>query len=265
VSVGATPIRALLIEDNPGDARLIREMLRDADAAAPPNGVGVTRRARRMLRARRGLAMQKADVWAVIHAERKALADDLRSLSAAQWATPSLCGGWTVRDALAHMTATARMTPPRFFGKMLMSGFSFEKVQSAGIAENKGASPAETLARFTAEVGSSMHPPGPNDSWLGETLVHAEDVRRPLGIPHAYPTDAAVQVANFYKGSNLLIGAKSRIAGMRLVATDTDWQHGDGLQVSGPIMSLVMVMTGRAAALDGLTGDGVTTLAGRCR
>ena len=26
----AAPIRALLIEDNPGDARLIREMLRDA-------------------------------------------------------------------------------------------------------------------------------------------------------------------------------------------------------------------------------------------
>jgi len=30
VSGLGTPIRALLIEDNPGDARLIREMLRDA-------------------------------------------------------------------------------------------------------------------------------------------------------------------------------------------------------------------------------------------
>jgi uncharacterized protein (TIGR03083 family) len=209
--------------------------------------------------------MLKADVWAVIHSERKALADDLVQLSAAQWATPSLCSDWTVRDVLAHMAATARMTPPQFFGKMLMSGFSFSKMQSAGIAAEKGASPAETLARFAAEVNSSKHPPGPNDSWLGETLVHSEDIRRPLGIAHAYPTGAAVQVANFYKGSNLLIGAKTRIAGLTLRATDTDWQHGEGPEVSGPIMALVMAMTGRGAALDGLSGDGVRTLGTRCR
>jgi uncharacterized protein (TIGR03083 family) len=209
--------------------------------------------------------MLSADVWTVIHSERKALSDDLAQLSAAQWATPSLCGGWTVRDVLAHMTATARMTPPKFFGKMLMSGFSFDKIQSAGIAAEQGSSPAETLARFAAEVNSSKHPPGPNDSWLGETLVHAEDIRRPLGIAHAYPVDAAAQVANFYQGSNLLIGAKSRIAGLKLRATDAHWQHGEGAEVSGPIMALVMAMTGRGAELDQLSGAGVATLRTRCR
>src|SRR5258708_36814110 len=66
---------------------------------------------------------------------------------------------------------------------------------------------------------TSRHPPGPNDSWLGETLAHSEDIRRPLGIAHGYPTDAAVQGANFYKGSNLLIGFKTRIAGLMLRAT----------------------------------------------
>src|SRR6185503_12856777 len=106
-------------------------------------------------------AMEKADVWGVIHSERKALVDDLGRLSAAQWDTLSLCGDWTVRDALAHMTATAKMTPLLFIGKMVMSGFSFDKVQSAGIAAERGASPAETLARFAAEVNSSKHPPGP--------------------------------------------------------------------------------------------------------
>jgi uncharacterized protein (TIGR03083 family) len=209
--------------------------------------------------------MLKGDVWDTIHAERQALADDLATLTAAQWATPSLCAGWTVSDVLAHMTATAKMTPPQFFGKLVTSGFSFTKLQSRDIAAETGASAAETLARFAAEVNSSKHPPGPNDSWLGETLVHSEDIRRPLGIAHAYPTDAAVQVANFYKGSNLLIGAKTRIDGLTLRATDTDWRHGEGPEVSGPMMSLVVAMTGRKAALDDLSGDGVPVLARRCR
>lgn len=53
--------------------------------------------------------------WPVIHAEREALADDLAALTDEQWAMPSLCGDWTVRQVLAHMTATARMTPVKFF------------------------------------------------------------------------------------------------------------------------------------------------------
>src|SRR6202022_488106 len=52
-----------------------------------------------------------------------------------QWATRSLCPDWTVRDVLAHMTATAKMTPPRFFGKLLSSGFNFKKLQATDIAE----------------------------------------------------------------------------------------------------------------------------------
>ena len=53
--------------------------------------------------------------------------------------------------------------------------------------------------------------------------MHSEDIRRALGIQHEYPTDAVVTVADFYKGSNLLIGSKSRIAGLTLRATDADW------------------------------------------
>ena len=60
--------------------------------------------------------------WPTIHAERKALAADLESLSDQQWNTPSLCEGWTVRDVLAHMTSAAVMTPPKFFAKLAGSG-----------------------------------------------------------------------------------------------------------------------------------------------
>jgi uncharacterized protein (TIGR03083 family) len=203
------------------------------------------------------------DVWPVIHDERKALVADLKGRSGEAWATHSLCGDWTVRDVLAHMTSTASLTPPAFFAKMIASGFSFEKVQASGVAANRGSSPADTMARFEAVVDSVKHPPGPVDSWLGETIVHAEDIRRPLKIEHHYPTDAVVRVADFYQGSNLLIGSKRRIEGLTLRATDADWSHGTGPEVSGPILSLVMAMTGRKEPLDDLTGDGVATLRSR--
>ena len=59
------------------------------------------------------------------------------------------------------------------------------------------------------------------------------------------------------------IGAKDRIKGLRLTATDADWSTGEGPEVSGPVLSLAMAMTGRSAALAELTGEGVEVLRSR--
>jgi len=140
--------------------------------------------------------------------------------------------------------------------------FSFGKVQAKGIAAAIGGSPADTLARFEAVSGSTGRPPGPVDTLLGETLVHAEDIRRPLGLAHQYPMEALVQAANFFKGSNLIIGTKRRIAGLSLRATDTQWSSGTGPEVTGTMLDLLMAMTGRTAAAS-LAGDGAETLRSR--
>ncbi len=200
------------------------------------------------------------DIWAVIHAERKALASELGSLDADRWSTQSLCVEWTVRDVVAHMTATAKITPAAFFPKLASSGFKFTRMQARNVAAEIGDSPAETLARFEAVMNSKAHPPGPLDTMLGEVIVHSEDIRRPLGIRHDYPSDALVQAASFFKGSNLIIGTKRRIAGLTLSATDADWSSGSGPEVTGPILALVVAMTGRKAAADELSGEGVATL-----
>jgi uncharacterized protein (TIGR03083 family) len=203
------------------------------------------------------------DMWSVIAAERGALADDLAPLDENAWDTSSLCDKWTVRDAVAHMVATAEMTPPKFVGKMIASGFDFQKMTAKDIAARRGSAPAETLQHLRDVRGRRTSPPGPQASWLGETIVHAEDVRRPLGLRRVYPSDAVVAVADFYQGSNVLIGAKKRIEGVTLRATDADWSHGTGPGVEGPILSLVLAMTGRKTALDDLAGEGVATLRGR--
>lgn len=203
------------------------------------------------------------DTWTTVAAERGALAEDLDELSEQQWQTPSLCRGWTVRETLAHLTSTAAMTPPKFFAGFIGSGFDFAKFTRRGIERNLGESPAQTLERFRAQQHSTSSPPGPRLSWLGEVIVHAEDIRRPLGIEHSYDQDAVRSVIDFYKGSNALIGTRKRLDGLALRATDTDWEHGSGAPVEGPLLSLLLASTGRAVACDDLTGEGVQTLRSR--
>jgi uncharacterized protein (TIGR03083 family) len=207
--------------------------------------------------------MEKSEIWPTIHTERAALAADLESLNEPGWDTPSLCEGWSVRDVLAHMTGTAKISPGSFFGKIITNGFSLKKLQQHDIAELRGGTPGDTLANFKAELNSSKHPPGPTDTWLGEVIVHSEDIRRPLGIKHEYPAEALTRVADFYKGSNLVIGTKKRIEGLHLKATDVEWSYGDGPEVSGPMAALVVAMAGRKEAIADLSGEGVTTLTSR--
>jgi len=208
-----------------------------------------------------------SDVWTTISAERGALAGDLADLTPAQWDTPSLCGGWTVRDVVAHLSATASLNPALFILGMARARFNFDRFANDRIARHRGADPVATLAEFRGLQNSTSAPPGPTTSWLGEVVVHGADIRRPLGIPHTYARGAVRQVIDFYKGSNLLIGSKNRISGLALYATDHDWRHGQGERdawVEGPLLSLLLAMTGRAAACDDLIGPGVATLRSRC-
>lgn len=204
-----------------------------------------------------------ADMWEIVRPEREALAADLEAIDEAAWATPSLCPGWTVRDVVAHVTALARMTPVKFFSKLLASGFNPSRVQARDIALEKGGTVADTLAGFRRITANESGLPGQAKTLVGETLVHAEDIRRPLGIAHQYPLDALAAVADLYKGSNLIAGTKRRIAGLALQATDIPWSTGAGPVVSGPMLSLLMVMAGRATVLVDLQGAGIQILGTR--
>ena len=204
------------------------------------------------------------DIWRTVAAERGSLADDLADLSAQQWQTPSLCEGWTVLEVLAHQTGTASMNAPRFLLRWAAAGFSIPRYADREIRRHLGDSPRATLKEFRDRQHSTSCPPGPKVTWLGEVIVHSEDIRRPLGIRHAYPPEAVRKVLDFYAGTDLVLGVKSRIKELRLKATDDDWSHGEGPLVEGRLIDLLMAATGRGVACESLTGDGVSTLRLRC-
>ena len=51
------------------------------------------------------------DVPTILRTERLALVELLSTFGPEQWATPSLCGGWTVQDVAAHLAWTPAMPP----------------------------------------------------------------------------------------------------------------------------------------------------------
>jgi uncharacterized protein (TIGR03083 family) len=193
--------------------------------------------------------MTKTEVWRHIHDERSALADTLSSLTADQWAAPSWCAGWSVQLTAGHVLATA--------------GFRFDVFTDRGARKLGTLEPDELVRRLRARTSTTNHPPAPVVAMLGEVVAHGEDIRRPLGLRHR-PSDAAlVAVADSWKRTNLLIGSKRRIAGLRLQASDLAWSHGDGPEVIGPMLSLVMAMVGRKAAQADLSGEGLAVLTAR--
>ncbi|NYV74557.1 maleylpyruvate isomerase family mycothiol-dependent enzyme [Streptomyces sp. UH6] len=202
--------------------------------------------------------------WPAIHAERAALAADLADLAEERWATPSLCAGLTVREVLAHLTAGASLNAVRWLAGVVRCRFDFDRQVSMRLAEQLGATPAATLDRFRRIVPSTTKPPLPAVAMLGETVVHGEDIRRPLGVRHDHPIETLTRVAEYYAGSDLVVPAKGRIAGLRLVADDGPFRAGTGPVVSGPTLALTMAMTGRAVHCGDLRGKGVDLLRSRC-
>jgi uncharacterized protein (TIGR03083 family) len=205
----------------------------------------------------------RAVLSAAVRAERAALADDLAGLDDAAWATPSLCGRWTVEDVVAHLTAAAHMTPVRWLASIVGARFDADVHNARRLAEHRGATPAGTLAGFRAAVDRIIAPSGDTAAWLGEVVVHAQDVRLPLGIATTPSVEAVTAVAEFYVRRDFAVHSASAARGLRLEATDGPFAAGAGPEVRGTTLALVMAMAGRPAYLDDLAGPGVGTLRDR--
>ncbi|MGW2665242.1 maleylpyruvate isomerase family mycothiol-dependent enzyme [Nocardia tengchongensis] len=208
-------------------------------------------------------AASRDELWGLVHAERAALADDLAGLSAAQWAQRSLCGDWSVEEVVAHLTAGASTGRFRWLISVLSNRFDFGKHNDRQLAAHRGSNPAETLERFRAVIGSTVAPSGHTAAWLGEVIVHGQDIRQPLGLPRKPSIEAVTEVARFFASRDFTVPSRKSIEGLRLEATDGPFASGDGPVVTGPTIALTMAMAGRTTYCDELTGAGLPILRGR--
>lgn len=198
----------------------------------------------------------------MVHAERAALIADLERLDDGAWQAASLCDGWSVHDVVAHLVDVAMTTRVGFLLDMARAGFDFDRQNARGVARARGASPHETLERLRRAASRTSTPPAPLDTRLVEEVVHGEDIRRPLGLPRAYAPEAVVRsLRQQARISRSFGGAKELLTQVRITATDTDLAIGDGPEVSGTALALLLAISGRRVALAELDGPGLPALA----
>ena len=199
------------------------------------------------------------DPWAVIAAERRSLAGLLDTLTPEQWATPSLCGAWSVKEVAVHLTSGPTTSAATFAKAMLRGRGSFDRANELLVRWRSGAEPA-MVTGWLREYAEHRFTP-PTMDWhapLTDLRIHTQDIVIPLGLDAGVPLEPWGAVLDFLVSHAALRGfvPKGRPPAA-WAATDLGWSHGEGDPVAGPALALATVMCGRGALLGRLEGDGV--------
>jgi uncharacterized protein (TIGR03083 family) len=205
------------------------------------------------------------DTWTSIKNGREALGEYLAQLTPEDWNKPSLCAGWTVKDVAAHMLVIPTMSKGQVFGAFLRSGFNLDKMNAKLVQQQTAEmSGAEIAAKTRSSASSQGMPPGLKlPGVFNELAIHAADISEAVGKPFDLPTADYVACLEHLKDVQPVFGAKQRIAGLQLQASDSEWSTGSGPNVSGPSKQLLLAMAGRRSAINNLTGEGLATLRSR--
>jgi len=202
--------------------------------------------------------MNPEDVWRGIDGQRGLLVDLLEDLSDQEWQHPSLCAGWSVRQVAAHVALqnTSWSAMPRGVVEIIKAGGMNSAIHA--MACRHAQLPTEQIVAEIRErigVWRALPTLSYRESAI-DYLVHLQDIAIPLGREVAMPVDVAAVAAEQVWRSSSMFHARRRFTGYRLVATDVEWSAGRGPEVTGPISAVLLLLAGRSAGLDRLTGPG---------
>lgn len=200
--------------------------------------------------------------WSAVATIRLRIAGLLESLSPDQWEVSSLCRGWRIRDVAGHLALVPTVTTWQLLAAAPRVRFDLNRVNTLLAVRAGDAPPEQILRRLRAhaEDRRTAWVLNPRDS-LFDVIVHSQDIAVPLGREFPVPAQDVRRGLERVWQMGWPFRAQRRLANLRLVATDTDWVVGDGPEVSGPALSLLLLLTGRTeTATTSLNGAGVAVL-----
>lgn len=194
--------------------------------------------------------------------ERREIRQLLQDLSPQQWATESLCSGWTVRDLAIHLVAWDDLllyrsrrghvrALARFMGLYAASLASMTRLNRRLQSRVGDLASAELAIRFGTDDDAELKwlfdrsNPGGH---MAEYVIHQQDIRRPLGLPREIPPDRLVAALNgVTKLPDVRLSAWRRLRRRRWEATDVGWSRGRGAVVRAPGEAILMILAGRGS------------------
>jgi uncharacterized protein (TIGR03083 family) len=199
------------------------------------------------------------DHWTHIAAGRRTIADLLAGLDPPAFDQASLCAGWRIRDVAAHLTLAATTGPGTALMDLLRARGSFNRMVADTARNAARKPPARIVGELRAVADSRRLPPFTHRrNALLDVVVHGQDIAVPLGLVIGVDPEAGRVAADQVWSLGFPFHARRRLRGIRLTATDADWSRGTGPAVEGPIVSVLLLLTGRtAAARRSLTGPGL--------
>lgn len=163
---------------------------------------------------------------------------------------------------VAHLVMAQKVSTLRFALAIAAARGSFARANvalTAREAENSSGALTADLRHFAE---SHVKPSGfGSEAPLTDLLVHGQDIRIPLGLDTPGPLESWRSALDFLVTPKARRGfGVRRLPPVRLHATDLDWTHGSGDEVSGPAIALALAIMGRRALLEDLSGPGATAL-----
>jgi len=189
----------------------------------------------------------------LVSAERRDLAALLGELSPDEWSLPSLCDGWRVRDVVAHLLYEDT-APLRYVYESIQARGSADKLNDLYVRRARRWSHDELLTRYRRTIDGGVARTSMPRVALADTVIHHQDIRRPLGRPRTIPQERLLSVLEH---PDPFIGSRRIMRGLRFEATDVPWSCGEGPVVRASGEALVMAVARRAIDLNDLAGDGV--------
>ncbi len=191
--------------------------------------------------------------------ERADLVALLSGLTEQEWEIPSLCEGWRVRDVAGHVISYDVLSPVGTVFRFVRGGLLVHRINAIGVEKSRALTPEEIVEQFRQHP----RPTGLTSGFKGgigltDGLIHQQDIRRALDKPRDVPRERLEAALPFSLTAPTLSGRKLA-RGLRLVATDVDWESGSGPEVSGRGEALLMAFAGRGEVADELSGAGVET------
>lgn len=202
-------------------------------------------------------AVNDNELSAALRDARCEVADRIQGLPPDQWDADSWCAGWRIRDVLGHLVWLAEATTIAIWVGVPIRGAGNADRALQRIARRVGEEPVPDLAHRlrTAAIRSA------NLRGLGDVLVHAADSLRPSGNEFEVSPAEVVPILDVYRGLfGRLVFHVTPAKGRRLVATDAEWSRGDGPEIRGRAIDLLLLLANRRQVLPLLEGPGMAGL-----